>query len=93
MKTATLRCYDNGGKTWDRYTILPPRWAGIEWKARYCPDCLLWNAIAASAHPFHPQGFGQHVEAQAGRHLGARVPFASLPVDVQQFAIQSFTEE
>ena len=23
-----LRCYDNGVRSFDRYTILPPRWAG-----------------------------------------------------------------
>ena len=29
-----LRCYDNGVRSFDRYTILPPRWAG-EHLARY----------------------------------------------------------
>lgn len=81
-----LRCYDNGGKTCDRYTILPPRWAGREWRERNGT----WQAIGASERPFHPQGFGQHCSASPGGHLGKRVPFASLPADVQQFARQSF---
>lgn len=27
-----LRVYDNGGRTMDRYTAIPPRWAGDEWR-------------------------------------------------------------
>jgi hypothetical protein len=84
-----LRCYDNGGKTFDRYTILPPRWASPEWKRR-TRDGLLWEAIGASEWPFAPQGFGQHCEAMAGPHLGKRVAFVDLPADVQRFAIQAF---
>lgn len=86
-----LRCYDNGGRTFDRYTILPARW--VRGWSRRVPDGLLWEAIAASEYPFAPQGFGQHVEAMAGPHLGARVPFETLPADVQRFARQSFTLE
>ena len=86
-----LRCYDNGGKTYDRYTVLPARW--VRGRSRRVAGGLLWEAIAASAQPFHPQGFGQHVEAMAGAHLGKRVPFETLPADVQRFARQSFTIE
>lgn len=86
-----LRCYDNGGKTCDRYTVIPARW--VRGWSRRVPGGLLWEAIAASSEPFHPQGFGQHVEAMAGPHLGARVPFETLPADVQRFARQSFTIE
>lgn len=92
MKPENLRCYDNGGKTFDRFTILPPRWAPDPWKRR-TQYGTQWEAISASANPFHPQGFGQHCTAAAGRHLGARVPFADLPADVQRFAIQTFIEE
>ena len=86
-----LRCYDNGGRTFDRFTILPARW--VRGWSRRVPGGLLWDAIASSAAPFHPQGFGQHVEAMAGPHLGARVPFETLPADVRRFARQSFTIE
>jgi hypothetical protein len=83
-----LRCYDNGGKTWDRYTIVPPRWAKDE--REHAPGTFM--AIAASEHPFHPQGFGQHTAAMPGAHLGKRVCWSGLPPDVQQFARQSFPE-
>lgn len=83
-----LRCYDNGGRSFDRYTVIPPRWAGKDWQERP----RLWVAIGASERPFHPQGFGQMCSAQAGRHLGKRVAFKELPGDVQRFARQVFTE-
>lgn len=83
-----LRCYDNGGKTCDRYTVIPPRWAKEE--REYPPGTF--NAIAASENPFHPQGFGQHCSAMAGPHLGKRIGWAMLPRDVQRFARQSFPD-
>lgn len=54
------------------------------WKRR-TGNGLLWEAIGASERPFSPQGFGQHTEAMSGPHLGKRIPFESLPVDVQTF--------
>lgn len=83
----TLRIYDNGGRSFDRYTIIPPRNAGPDYRER-AP--LTWSAIAASAHPFHPQGFGQHVSAVPGSHLGRRIGWDELPPDVQAFACQAF---
>jgi len=83
-----LRCYDNGGRSMDRYTIVPPRWA----KAYREREPWLFAAIAANAYPFHPQGFGQHVTAWPGPHLGKRVAWSTLPADVQTFARQAFPE-
>ena len=83
-----LRCYDNGGKTADRYTILPPRYA-----KQYRENAPgMWQAIGANAAPFHPQGIGMHVTATPGSHLGRRVHWDDLPEDVQRFARQSFPE-
>lgn len=97
-----LRCYDNGGKTLDRYTIVPPRWAK-EYRERSTyrnaagelvgtgdPRCF--SAIAASADPFYALGFGQYVSAMPGRHLGKRVRWDELPTDVQRFAREAFPE-
>lgn len=79
-----LRIYDNGGKTFDRYTVVfldrPERTPG------------LFEALAASIYPFHPQGFGQHVTAAPGRHLGRRVRFESLPEDVRRFVTQNLED-
>lgn len=83
----TLRCYDNGGRTFDRYTIIPPRWAKEERERDGT-----WSAIGASERPFHPQGFGMHVSATPGSHLGRRVKWDDLPEEVQKFALQSFPD-
>ena len=80
-----LRIFDNGGKTYDRYTVLPPRWAD---RAVWRDIPGMWVAIGASEHPFHPQGFGQHCSAAPGPHLGRRIGWAELPADVQRFARQ-----
>lgn len=82
-----LRVYDNGGKTFDRYTIIPPRYAKDSRERNG-----MWFAIGASENPFHPQGFGMHVAAEPGTHLGKRIHWDSLPVDVQKFARQTFPE-
>lgn len=81
-----LRCFDNGGKTADRYTILPPYWAHDEWKQ----DHRMWQGLGASENPYHPQGFGQWITAQAGSHLGKRVHWDALPVPVQHFVAERF---
>lgn len=81
-----LRCYDNRGRSADRYTILPPRWAD-DYR-----DGALWAGIAASSEPFHPQGFGQTCYAMPGPHLGRRVHWSNLPVDVRRFAAQTFPQ-
>ena len=83
-----LRIYDYGDKVEDRYTILPPRWA----RAYRHRDCNTWEGIATNAYPFHPQGFGQHIECPAGPHLGKRITWQDLPEQAQQFARQTFPE-
>ncbi len=66
-----IRCYDNGGKTVDRYTVVymdfPERQRGF------------FLSLGMSEDPGHPQGFGQHTVAMLGAHLGRRVPFRMLP--------------
>ena len=82
----TLRIYDNGCKTCDRYTIIPPRWAN-QYREK-----VGFSAISSSERPFHPQGFPPFVSAQPGPHLGKRIRLDALPLDVQRFARQSFPE-
>lgn len=49
-----LICFDNNGDTFDRYTIL---------------EKSTGEMIGASDHPFHPQGFGQHVGNVADNYM------------------------
>src|SRR5574337_1684878 len=93
-----VRCYDNGGETVDRYTVVftglyTHKTGGSHWH------------LGMSAAPFHPQGFGQHGEHSVpvdsihgkrppamGRkcHLGKRIPFLDLPKDCQRAAFEDY---
>jgi hypothetical protein len=78
--TANIRIYDNGGATFDRFTVVfmsqPERQSGT------------FAALGMSSFPFHPQGFGQHTTATPGRHLCKRIPFTALPEDCQKCTLQ-----
>lgn len=85
--------FDNGGETFDRYTVIyldePVS------NDPYYSDS--YSYLAMSERPFHPQGFGQHGEIdllpmqlkqlRKGKgqrlfsHLGKRISFESLPED------------
>lgn len=84
MSTQKIRCYDNGGKTMDRFTVVylqePDRTPG------------LFACVGMSENPFHPQGFGQHSTAMLGRHLGRIVAFASLPADCRKLVLRDLQE-
>jgi hypothetical protein len=83
-KKLNIRCYDNGGKTFDRYTVVYldlPEENG------------LYESVGMSAHPFHPQGFGQHGAARLGKHLGKLIAFTKMPEDCQKVVLQDLTSE
>lgn len=74
-----IRCYDNGGKSADRYTVVymdAPERAG------------LFQCLGMDHGPFHPQGIGVHSSAMPGRHLGRRVLLSTLPPDCQRAVLQ-----
>ena len=88
-----VRCYDNGGKTADRYTVLfedLPDPEGLpERKVRpYGPR----QSLSLSSAPSHPQGVSMWAAAKPGPWLGRRIPFADLPLNVQQHIIARVTE-
>lgn len=61
-----VRIYDNGGKTFDRFTVVymnEPEGEG------------LYGARGMSEHPFHPQGFGMYCSAMPGRAVPRRWGF------------------
>jgi hypothetical protein len=79
--------YDNGGKTFDRYTVYysnPKDWGITEPKMYPC--------VGMSAYPFHPQGFGQHSTGMLGRHNGKRIKFEELPEDCQKLVLQDLAQ-
>ncbi len=94
-----VRCYDNGGETADRYTVV--------FTGNYGRGCGWFQYVAMNASPFHPQGVGIHGEnptqidvnkwgyapAMGGRcHLGKRIPFTELPVDCRKLVLADYKE-
>jgi hypothetical protein len=79
-----ITCYDNGGETADRYTIV-----NIDDLEHITADGAIYGALSASEHPFHPLGFGQHTSAMMGEHLGQEIAFETLPEEVQRFVAQN----
>lgn len=86
-----VRCYDNGGASFDRYTVV--------FTGRYrhkTGGSVLY--VGMSEHPFHPQGFGQHGEAPSRidqpsyAHLGKRISFAALPPDCRTLVLRDYAE-
>ena len=75
-----VRLYDNGGKTFDRYTAVYMN------EPEYQPNTFA--ARGMSEHPFSPQGFGCSCTAMPGRHLGKRIKFEDLPKDCQRLVLQ-----
>lgn len=75
-----VKCYDNQGKTFDRYTVL-------FLKAEYSNRCKYYTYLSMSDTPFHPQGFCQHGEISKLLHFcedNKQIPFSKLPIDCQK---------
>ena len=84
--TKRFIAYDNGGKTADRYNVVPldngnPREAG------HCDSGPLHEMLGMSNNPTHPQGVSMYGSGMIGSHLGKRVRFESLPAHIQTHAI------
>jgi len=85
-KRMVCRIWDTGDDgPVDRYTVALK---GYRYNGR-----ATYPYLAASAYPFHPQGFGQHGESVTflkGKHLGKRIRFEDCPPDVQRFILKQF---
>lgn len=102
-----VRCYDNGGESADRYTVVYSgkyRTVGLKRGERINS---WFQYVGMSENPFHPQGFGQHGEHPTlidvdkwgfppamGRknHLGKRIPFSQLPPDCQKLVLRDYKD-
>jgi len=84
-----IRCYDNGGKTWDQYTVVYT--GNYKWRH----GC---EYVGMSEHPFHPQGFGQHgwdsnvIDRPTYSHLGKKIKFTDLPEYCKRLVIDEYKE-
>ncbi len=78
-KQNNIKCYDNGGKTLDRYTVVYLNEVEDKFKKTYA-------ARGMNSMPFH--GIGMYCTAMVGRHLGKRIKFEELPEDCQKLVKQ-----
>lgn len=85
-----IACYDNGGKSADRYTV-----AYLEdvQDQPWVRGRKQYSCVGMSAEPFHPQGVGQHSTCMLGRHLGKKIAFADLPEDCQRLVLRDLYGE
>lgn len=83
-----VRIYDNGGKTFDRYTVV--------FTGNYAGRDGICSYLGMSERPFHPQGFCQHgehrqvIDRPRYGHLGKRIKFESLPEDCRKAVMQDY---
>lgn len=88
-----IRCYDNGGESLDRYTVV---FTNIGRANKSYRGRSLY--LAMNAAPFHPQGIGQHgehvgpIDRPGYRHLGKKIRFADLPEDCKSLVIGDYKE-
>ena len=84
-----IRCYDNGGRSCDRYTVV------FTGNYKHREGCAY---IRMSEDPYHPQGFGQHgfsqdvIDYPKYSHLGKKIEFTNLPPNCQDLVIGDYKE-
>jgi hypothetical protein len=82
-----IRAFDNGGKTFDRYTVVFTHAHSFGLQGYTV-------GLGMSERPFHPQGFGQHFEYKRqnydGRSGGQRIKFEDLPDDCKRLVIADY---
>lgn len=86
-----VRCYDNGGKTCDRYTVT--------FTGRYShkTNNSFWY-LGMSENPFHPQGVGcfgdsrTQIDKPSYSHLGKKIKFSELPENCKKYVINVYKD-
>ena len=82
-----VRCYDNGGETLDRYTVV------FTGRYRHKTGGEFWH-LGMNSQPFH--GIGQHgqsdtqIDYPAYAHLGRKIAFGDLPEDCRRLVLQTY---
>jgi hypothetical protein len=96
-----VRCYDNGGESIDRFTIVFSKKKIYQDKnsSDFFARAGVFGYVASSSNPFHPQGYYMHCESghrmldEGGyKHLGKKVKFLTLPGDVQRAVIDDYCD-
>lgn len=86
-----IRCYDNGGKTADRYTVV------FTGRYRHKTDNE-FNYLGMNGSPFHPLGIATHgsskkqIDRPSYKHLGKKITFNDLPKDCQTLVSSDYND-
>jgi hypothetical protein len=84
-----IRAFDNGGKTFDRYTVIFSHTHSFGLRGYTV-------GVGMSENPFHPQGFGQHFEYKRqdynGRSGGKRITFQELPEKCRELVLSDYKD-
>jgi hypothetical protein len=75
MNYKNISFYDNGGKTFDRITVI------FNDSKRATKDGYVYDCLACS---HSGSGFFQHSDAMKGKHLGKKVSFDNLSPELQK---------
>lgn len=84
-----VRCYDNGGRTADQYTVV------FTGRYRHKTGNEFW-VLGMNKYPFHPQGIGMHltypyqIDYPTYGHLGKKIKFTDLPEDCRKAVLQDY---
>ena len=73
--------YDNGGKTFDRYTVVFDS-SRIDYRCKEYK--LIYDCLCLSDNPEHPTGVSMWGECTIGKHLGKKITLKSLPKHIQE---------
>jgi len=100
-----IRIYDNGGETFDRYTVVfTGKYRGIvpyrsRSESKYSGVTGgQFVHLGMSQNPYHPQGFGQHgfsdtqIDRPTYGHLGRKIKWEDLPADCQRCALATYLD-
>jgi hypothetical protein len=91
-----IRCYDNKGETFDRYTVVYTGNYNNIGKPTRTQRRASHFYVGMSENPFHPMGFGQHGESDTMidrptySHLGKKIQFTDLPEDCQRLVLSDY---
>jgi len=77
--SGSIRIYDKGGKTFERYTVV--------FMDRPHGHGKFFEALRMSERPYHANELAQHCTAMTGRRSGIRIDFEDLPADCQRFVL------
>lgn len=90
----SIKCYDNRGRTADRYAVLYLNQRLNGTRNRGGAMRGPYMGVTMSAAPFHPQGVCQHSDHfLRGPHLGRVIRFKDLPKDCKTVVLRDLKGE